>query len=152
NRVPVAADVLDRHVARTALVLVADDPACVDRRRSLGIHGLAVDAPVVGKLLLHRLPRLLRDDQQPDAELGHDRGGLRRDRRRIGTAAEALERPRPDVAPDLLDQLPVVFAGPALQALQDHLRRLDEELAALLLILAEALELHPSQAAAEAQD
>ena len=61
-------------------------------------------------------------------------------------------RARADVAARLLDVRAVVLAVAALEALQDHLRRLDEALAAGVHVDAEAVELDPPEAAPEAED
>src|SRR5262245_54306378 len=66
-------------------------------------------------------------------------------------AAEGLEGAGPDLAPLLLDQAPRELAYAALEALEDHLRRLDEELAAVLLADAEAVELDPPEPPADAE-
>jgi hypothetical protein len=58
----------------------------------------------------------------------------------------------PDVAADLLHELPLELAVAALDALEDHLRGLDEDLPAVLLVDAEALELDAAEAAPDAED
>ena len=77
---------------------------------------------------------------------------LRRHGRGVGAAAERLERARPELAPGLLHELAVELAVAALEPLEDHLRRLDEAVAAVLLVDAEALELDAPETAADAED
>ena len=98
------------------------------------------------------VPRLLRDDAEADAELGHDARRLGRDGGGVAAAAEGRVRARADVAAHLFDVRAVVLAVAALETLQDHLRRLDEELAAGVHVDAEAFELDPPEAAPEAED
>ena len=140
------------HLARPVGAGVAERPARGDRRGRLGAVHLAVDPAIVLELLGDLRPGLLGNDQDAHAQLGHDARRLRRDRRRIGAAAEGLERRRPDVGARLPDELAVVLAIAALEALQQHPRRLDEARARLVHGQPEAVELDLARAAAEAQD
>src|SRR5690606_34704682 len=112
---PIPADPTRRLFAGAIGVLVADDPGRDDRRRRFAPVRLAVCLAVGLDHAGDVLPRLLRDDQQTDAELGHDPRGLGRDRGGVGAAAEALLRSRPDLAADLSDEAPVVFVEAVLE-------------------------------------
>src|SRR2546430_4351032 len=92
----VAADIAARHLARALGVDVAERPARRDGWRRLHRIDLAIDAAVRVQLLGHLVPGLLRDDEDADAEPGHDRQRLRRDGRRVCAAPERLERRRAD--------------------------------------------------------
>ena len=76
---------------------------------------------------------------------GRDGGG-------IGAAAEALERRGADLDRRLPVVLALVFHHAGLEALQQRLAVLDEQLAAVAHVEAEAVELDLSGAAAETQD
>src|SRR5438093_918127 len=149
---PVGADVAAAELLGPARVLVAERPASNDRRRRIRAVHLAVDPAVVVQLPRHHVPRLLRDDQEADAEPGHDDGRLGRDRGGVGPAAKRLERPRSELAPLLLHEAAVELAIAAFEALEDHLRRLAEDRAAVLLVHAEPFELHAPEPATEAED
>src|SRR5437773_2489770 len=149
---PVGADVAAAELLRQARVLVAERPAADDRRRRIRAVHLAVDPAVVVQLPRHHVPRLLRDDQEADAEPGHDDRRLGRDRGGLGPAAKRLERPRSELAPLLLHEAAVELAIAALEPLEDHLRRLAEDRAAVLLVHAEPFELHAPEPATEAED
>src|SRR5881409_1418840 len=148
----IAADVPARHLARALGVAVAEGPPRRDGRRRLRAVDLAVDGAVRIQLLGHLVPRLLRDDQDPDAQARHDRQRVRRDGRRVGAAAERLERRGPDGRAWLLHERAVVLAVAVLESLQQHLRGFDEALARFLHRHAEAVELHLAGTAAEAED
>src|SRR2546428_633510 len=152
HRLVVAADVAARHLARALGVGVAEGPPRRDGRRRLRAVDLAVDGAVRIQLLGHFVPRLLRDDQDPDAQARHDRQRVRRDGRRVGAAAERLERRGPDGRARLLHERAVVLAVAVLESLQQHLRGFDEALAGFVHRHAEAVELHLAGAAAEAED
>jgi hypothetical protein len=91
--------------------------------------------------------RLLRDDQQPDAELGHDARAFRAHGSSVGAAAEALERRRTDGGRWLSVVLALVRHDAALEALQQCLAVLDEHLAAVAHVEPEAVELDLTRAA-----
>src|SRR5207342_2678591 len=74
------------------------------------------------------------------------------DRRGVGAAAEALERRGADRGPRLAVVLAVIFHDAALQALEQRLAVLDEQLAAVAHVEAEAIELDLARATAETQD
>jgi hypothetical protein len=123
---PVAADIFARHRFGFGTILVAEHPAGEDRRRRCGVVYLGIDAPVVRHLRDDRVPRFLRDDEQPDAEPGHD---LRRFRRHGGGIAAPFERLRgawSHVFARLLIVFAIEFAIALLEAGQHHLRRFDE--------------------------
>ena len=148
----VAADVLDRHLARPLGAFVDEGPAGRDRLRRVTAVDLAIERVVLGQLLLDLAPRLLRDDEQADAEPRHDARAFGTDRGGIGAAAEALEGRRPDGDRRLLVVLALVFHDAALEALQQRLAVFDEQLAAVAHVEAEAVELDFARAAAETQD
>src|SRR5438876_3637685 len=152
HRLVIAADVPARHLARALGVAVAEGPPRRDGRRRLCAVDLAVDGAVRIQLLGHLVPRLLRDDQDPDAQARHDRQRVRRDGRRVGAAAERLERRGPDGRAWLLHERAVVLAVAVLESLQQHLRGFDEAQARFLHRHAEAVELHLAGTAAEAED
>src|SRR5208283_887991 len=98
------------------------------------------------------LPRLLRNDQDADAELRHDARGLGRDGGRVSASLERLERLRPDVAPRLLDIFAVVFAVAFLESLEQHLRRFDKALARFAERNAEPFELDSRKSPPQAKN
>jgi hypothetical protein len=100
---------------------------------------LAVNRAVLAELLGDRLPRLLGNDEDAETELGHDARRLGRDCRGVRAAAERLEGERTDVAPRLAEELAVVLAIALLEPPQDHMGVLDEPLAGLVHVDAEAL-------------
>src|SRR5205823_8974311 len=107
---------------------------------------------VMRELVADDVPGLLWDDQDADAELGHDLHRLRGHGGRIGASLERPARPRSNRLLWLLHERAVVFAVALLEATEDHLRALDEPAARLLHRHAEALELDPSETAADAED
>ena len=152
HRAVVAADIFHRHVARPLGALVDEGPAGRDRLRRVGPVDLAVELVVLGELLLDLAPRLLRDDQQPDAELGHDARALGTHRRGIGAAAEGFVRGGADGGGRLLVMLAVIFHHAGLEAAQQRLAVFDEQLAAVAHVEPEAVELDLAGAAAQTQD
>jgi hypothetical protein len=106
---------------------------------------------IARELLGDDLPRLLRDDEDADAEARHDVDRLRRHGRRVRAVAEALERPRADRATDLLHVLAVELRDAGLERGQQQLRGLDEDLAALVHVDAEAFELDAAEPATQAE-
>ena len=158
DRVPVAADVAAGHVAGVVGVLVAEGPAGDDRSRRLagGVRrrrmALLPGSAVVGQVALHFVPGLLRDDQHPHAQLGHDAAALRRDGGGVGAIPEAAEGVGADFPTGLLDVLAVKLAEAAFQAGQQALGGLDKTGAGLVHIDAKTVVLHLGQAAAHAQD
>src|SRR4030095_11533743 len=97
HRLVVAADEPSRHLLGARRALVAERPARGDRRRRIDPVHLTVDRAVGLELSRDFFPRLLRNDQDSDAELRHDRQRLWRDRRRIGEPAGAWVRARTDL-------------------------------------------------------
>src|SRR5215469_10642927 len=150
--VPVAADVFDRHLVRAIDARVAERPARRYGRQRLAAIHLSVDGAVFVQLLRHRLPRLLRDNEDADPEFCHDARGFRRHRGGIGSALEALERFWPNIAPGLLDELSIVFYVTLLEAFEDHLRILDEALAGLAHLDAKALVFNSRETSAQAEN
>ena len=129
------------------------DEARDDRlRRLLAAVVLPVELAVVLQLLQRLLPGLLGDDEDADAEPGHDLRRLRRDGGRIGAPAEGLEGPGADVRRRLAEMLAVALHGARLQRAHHRLGIFDEALAALAHFEAEAVELHPPEAAPHAED
>src|SRR5262249_25890888 len=94
---PVAADIFAGHGFSLFRVAIAEPPARQHRRRRLCLVHIAIDAPIVHHLLVDGVPRLLRDDEEADAQARHDFRRLRRHRRSIGTSLETLERTRADL-------------------------------------------------------
>jgi hypothetical protein len=149
---PVFADVRARVLGRAIDVLVAVGPAADDRRRGVDAVHVAKRLAIVVELGRDDIPRLLRDDEDADPELRHDLRGFRRHGGGVGAAPERLERPRAELAAPLLHERAVELHPAALEPFEDHLRRLDEDRAALLLVDAEAFELDPAEPAADAED
>src|SRR5690606_36062433 len=109
---------------------------------------LVVDVEV----LLHVVPRFLRNHQQADAELGHDRYRVGADRGGERSAAEGLERLRPDVASRLLYEAAIELHPAALEPFEHEPRRLDEALARFVHRYAEAVEFDAPESTADAED
>ena len=100
----------------------------------------------------HGVPRLLRDDQDADAELGHDPARLRRDGRGVAAAAERLERPRPELTLGLREERALVLHEAGLESIEHHLGGLDEAAPRLVHRDAEAVELDEAEPATDAED
>ena len=152
DRAVVAADVFHGHLARPLGALVDEGPAGRDRLRRVGAVDLAIERIVLGEFLLDLAPRLLRDDQQADPQPRHDARALRRHGGGIGAATEALERGGADLDRRLAVMLALVFHDPGLEALEQRLAVLDEQLAAVAHVEAKAVELDFPGAAPQAQD
>ena len=148
----IATDPSARLLAGALRVGIAERPARGHRGKRLHAVDLAVERVVLGQLLGHLFPRLLRNDEDAHAELGHDLHRLGGDGGGIGAAAKALEGRGPDVRARLADELAVELAVTLLQSLQQHLGVLDEALAALAHGHAEPVELDLARPAPEAQD
>src|SRR5258705_13039565 len=114
---PVSTDVACRELLRAIGVLVAERPAGADRRRRIRPVHLMVNRTIGVQLLRHLLPGFLRDDQDADAEAGHDLRRLRRDGGSVRATTERLERARAKVAALLLDVLPIELAVTLLETL-----------------------------------
>src|SRR5439155_17434270 len=97
------------------------------------------------------VPWLLRDDEDADAEAGHDVNGFRRHRGRVRATAEGLEGSGPEGRSRLLHELAVVGAVAVLEAAEDHLRALHEAAPRLLHRDAKPGELDPTEATPETQ-
>src|SRR6185312_14358014 len=121
-------------------VVIAEHPAREDRRRRFGVIHLPIDLAVIRHFGRHRVPGLLRDDEQSHAKTRHDFRGLGRYGRGIGASLERLERTRTDVASRLLDDRAVELAPAALEALEQHLCGLHETLTRAILIDAKTFE------------
>src|SRR5712671_3878175 len=129
--IPVAAYIFDRHLARAIGALVAEGPARRYRRQRLAAIHLLVGVAILGEFLRDSVPRLLRNDQDADAEFRHDARGFGRDRGSVSAALERLEGLWPDVTARLLDVLAVVFAVALLESFAGHLGGFDKALARL---------------------
>ena len=97
------------------------------------------------------IPRFLRNDQQADAEPGHDRHGLRRDCRSIGATLKRVGRVGADIAAGLLDRR-AAFDIAFLQSVHDEFGVFNKAFAALVLVDPKSVILDPGQTPTEAQD
>src|SRR5262249_26745583 len=78
-----------RHLFRTILVSVDEHEPAAERLRGPCTAVVLSPGIVIHiEIFFHRLPGLLRNNQQPNPEFGHDRGGIRRDRGRVRAPSE----------------------------------------------------------------
>ena len=149
--VVVGADVFVGQLFGPVFVLVHKAEAAAERGRRLSAIHLLVDLVVDLEVLLDDVPGLLRNHQEADTELRHNRHRVRRHRCRVGAPPEGAERVRPDVTARLLYRLAPLDVA-LLERIEHELGVFEEALPALVLIDAEPLVLDPGEPAAEAQD
>src|SRR5215472_7016589 len=115
DSIPVSSDIFSRHFGRAIRVLVAVSPSTHDRRRCIRAVNFTKYRAIVTELGHHCFPWLLGNDQNTDAKPRHDLRRLGRDRGRISSSTKGLEWPRPEVSPDLVNELAVKLAVTSLQ-------------------------------------
>ena len=121
-----------------------------DRRARRVAHALR-DVAVAPDVLGGLRPLVLHDDEQAEAELGHDLGRLRAHRRGVEAPLGVRDRARPDRRPRDLEELAVPLEDVLGQRLDDDLGGLHEARPRFLHRDAEAGVLHGGRAAAEAE-
>ena len=151
GRVVVGTDPLSRHVLGALRILVHEEEAPAQGLRRVGAVHVAVHLVVHLEIPPDDVPRLLRNDQQADAQLRHDRHGFGRHGRGIRAAPEGIGGVRADVAPRLAGVL-AAFDVALFEPLQDQFGVFHETVAALVLVDAEPVVLYLGEAAAEPED
>ena len=150
DRVPLA-----RQVLRGALVgLLAGlghRDVGGDDRRTRRVPDAGRDIAIASDVLGRLRPLVLHDDQEAEAELGHDLRRLRADRRRIEPPLRIGHRPRPDRHFWNFVELPVPFEDFVTQCFGHELRGFGEARPRLLHRHAEARILHGGRTTAEAE-
>ena len=148
--VPLARQVLRGAIVRLRAALRHRDVGRDDRRPRRVTNRLG-DGAIAPDVLGCLRPLVLHDDEQAEAEPGHDLGRLRAHRGGVEAALRVRGGPRPDRGRGDLEELAVPVEDLLGQRLDDDLRGLDEAGTRLLHRHAEAGVLHAGRAAAEAE-
>src|SRR4029453_16851786 len=122
-----------------------------ERRWCLRAVRLPIHLVVYGKILLHNVPGLLRDHEQTNAQLRHDRHRLRRHRRGVGAPPKRFEWIGPDV-PAWLLQRGTALDVALFEAVQDELSVFHKTLPPFVLVKAKAFILNAGKTAAQSQN
>ena len=150
DRLPFEAEIFEG-----ALVRLVPTFGAADIRQDDGwarrVSGLARDRAVAGDVLRGFRPFVLHDHQYAEAELRHDLGRVRADRRGIEPPLGMRHRPRPDRGARDLEEPPFMLEAVVRQGLDDDLRRFDKAWPRLVHRDAEALVFDARRAASEAK-